>query len=69
MTTSANDYVRFTVDVTFPDGANPQRSFKSETDARKYYDKMVADKRTTRVLLFGFTADGGMDGIDGWWAD
>jgi hypothetical protein len=62
-------YASYSVDVTYADGREPHREFKTEAIARQYYDQMVADKQTTRVLLFGYEADGNMEGIDGWWAD
>jgi hypothetical protein len=62
-------YTSFSVNVTYADGREPHRSFKTETEARKFYDQMVADARTTRVLLFGYEADGNMEGIDGWWSE
>jgi hypothetical protein len=62
-------YTSYLVDVTYADGREPHRGFKSEAEARKYYDRMVADKWATRVLLFGHDANGNMEGIDGWWAD
>jgi hypothetical protein len=62
-------YTSYSVDVTHADGREPHRGFKNEAAARKFYDQMVTDKHTTRVLLFGYEADGNMEGIDGWWAD
>jgi hypothetical protein len=62
-------YTSYSVDVTYADGREPHRGFKTEAAARNYYDQMVADKQTTRVLLFGYEADGNMEGIDGWWAE
>jgi hypothetical protein len=62
-------YTSYSVDVTYADGREPHRRFKTEAAARQYYDQMVADKRTTRVLLFGYETDGNMEGIDGWWSE
>jgi hypothetical protein len=66
-TTNEPKYTSFSVDVTYADGREPHRGFKTEAAERKYYDRMVADPEATGVLLFGYEADGNMDGIDGWW--
>jgi hypothetical protein len=66
---AAATYTSYSVDVTYANGREPHRQFKTETEARRYYDQMIADEQTTRVLLFGYEADGNMEGIDGWWSE
>lgn len=68
-TTNEPTYTSYSVDVTYADGREPHRVFKTQAAARKYYHRMMSDPQTTRVLLFGYDAEGTADGIDGWWAE